>query len=42
MKKIRHKLFFAIDCTNIAGPVGLMNNFKASAEEVVMKELVYA
>lgn len=22
--------------------VGLMNNFKASAEEVVMKELVYA
>ena len=42
MKKIRHKLFFAIDCTNIAGPVGLMNNIQAAAEEAALAEVVYA
>ena len=42
MKKIRHKLFFAIDCTNIIMPVGLMNSCKAQAEEIIMSELIYS
>jgi len=42
MKKIHHKLFFAIDCTNLMRPVGKMNNIRASAMEIVNKELIYA
>ena len=42
MKKIRHKLFFAIDCTNIIMSVGLMNSCKAQAEEIILSELVYS
>lgn len=41
MKKIHHKLFFAIDCTNSMKPVGLMNNIRAAAEEVALAELIY-
>ncbi len=41
MKRIRQELFFANDCTNIMKPVGLMNNCKAQAEEIIMAELIY-
>ena len=42
MRKIYPELFFACDCTKIIKSVGLMNGIQASAEEVVLKELVYA
>ena len=41
MKRIRHKLFFVTDCTNITRPVGLMNTCKAQAEEIILSELIY-
>ena len=42
MKKIHHKLFFAIDCTNSMKPVGQMNNSQVCAREIVNAELIYA
>lgn len=40
MKRIYHKLFFAIDCTNYMKWVGLMNNCKARVEEIIFAELI--
>lgn len=42
MKRIYHKLFFAIDCTNCMKWVGKMNNIQAGAMEIVNSELIYA
>lgn len=42
MKKIHHKLFFAIDCTILIKPVGQMNNGQVCAREIVNAELIYA
>ncbi len=41
MKRIRHELFFANDCTNIMKPVGLVNNCIARAEEIILADLIY-